>query len=186
MDVAAKVFRDRGYSDASLKEIAERAGMQAGSLYYHFDSKDDLVLTIMERGIAGSREGVERYVDALDDTADAIDRLVAAFTGHLAYLLEEADYAAAFIRMRQQVPPEIRAKLLRKQRGLIRIYAKMFEEARDEGYIDPSHDLSALRQLFIGALNSTPEWFRPRGVPVTVLAEQLGSLMRHGLAHPVN
>jgi AcrR family transcriptional regulator len=39
LDAAAEVFSEQGYA-ARLSDIAERAGMKAGSLYYHFDSRE--------------------------------------------------------------------------------------------------------------------------------------------------
>jgi TetR/AcrR family transcriptional regulator, cholesterol catabolism regulator len=40
LDVAAKPFRAHGYTETSLRDIGKQAGVKAGSLYYHFTSKD--------------------------------------------------------------------------------------------------------------------------------------------------
>ena len=62
MDAAAELFLRQGYPETSLRHIAGAAGMKAGSLYYHFDSKDDLLTSILRQGIAV-------MVDAFDTAA---------------------------------------------------------------------------------------------------------------------
>lgn len=49
LDAAAKVFGTRGYERATLDEVAEIVGIQKGSLYYHIESKEQLLLQIHER-----------------------------------------------------------------------------------------------------------------------------------------
>ncbi|MDP1940010.1 MAG: helix-turn-helix domain-containing protein, partial [Gallionella sp.] len=46
--VAAQLFRQQGYSATTLRQIAEKAGMKAGSIYYHFDSKTAILDEILE------------------------------------------------------------------------------------------------------------------------------------------
>src|SRR5271154_5122899 len=43
LEAAAALFREKGYAEVSLREIAQAAGMKTGSLYYHFESKESLV-----------------------------------------------------------------------------------------------------------------------------------------------
>ncbi|MGG2343638.1 TetR/AcrR family transcriptional regulator, partial [Aeromonas veronii] len=40
LESAAKLFRRQGYSATTLRQIADLAEIQAGSIYYYFDSKD--------------------------------------------------------------------------------------------------------------------------------------------------
>jgi type II secretory pathway pseudopilin PulG len=43
LDAAAKIFRDYGYAGTTMRAIADEADLQAGSIYYHYKSKDDLI-----------------------------------------------------------------------------------------------------------------------------------------------
>ena len=58
LDAAAKVFREQGYANARLADIAELADMQTGSLYYHFDGREDLVAEILRLGVETSWQHV--------------------------------------------------------------------------------------------------------------------------------
>ncbi len=60
LDAAAKIFRQKGYAATRLADIAAAADTQAGSLYYHFDSKEQLLDEVLERGhgrVAETRRG---------------------------------------------------------------------------------------------------------------------------------
>ncbi|NDF38959.1 MAG: TetR/AcrR family transcriptional regulator, partial [Proteobacteria bacterium] len=48
---AAQVFRDKGYAQASMRDIAQSSGMMAGSIYYHYAAKSDLLLAVYSEGV---------------------------------------------------------------------------------------------------------------------------------------
>lgn len=47
-DAAIELFHQHGYNATSLRQIAQRVGVQVGSLYNHFDSKDSLLFRLMQ------------------------------------------------------------------------------------------------------------------------------------------
>ena len=78
VDAAAVEFARSGYSGTTLADVAGRAGLQTGSLYYHFDSKESMVEELIEHYwstlLANYREVVEAYLAGLDvTTAVAVD-----------------------------------------------------------------------------------------------------------------
>lgn len=181
LHAAAQAFRQHGYTSSSLRDIAENAGMQAGSLYYHFDSKEDLAEAVMDEGLLGAEQAARQAVAVLGEHASPIDRIEAAFRGHLGYLLREADFAVATLRMLHQTPDGVRMRHLRKQRAFGRFYGKLFEDAQRAGLIRPEFDLGSLRMLLLGALNWSPEWFDPSGLSPDALVGQLSAMIRHGV-----
>lgn len=173
LDAAAKTFRERGYAAASLRDIATAAGMQAASLYYHFDSKDQLAEEIMTVGVDGSYAAVKTAVAALAKTASPLDQLEAAFAAHLTYLLNQSDYAVAMLRMLHQTPKPIRERILKRQRAFGRLFDRLLKRAQSDGLMKPGLDLSSMRMLIFGAMNWTPEWYATPGLTPSELATQL-------------
>ncbi len=49
LEVAAELFHEQGYEQTPVAQILERTGVGAGSFYYHFESKEDLLLAVLER-----------------------------------------------------------------------------------------------------------------------------------------
>src|SRR3954468_2696393 len=74
LESALAVFAERGYRDASVNEIAERAGYSKGALYWHFSSKDDLFFALLEERIIQSwREGIELLESATPERDMALE-----------------------------------------------------------------------------------------------------------------
>lgn len=62
LSAALTVFRERGFDAATMREVAAEAGMALGAAYYHFDSKDALVMAF--------------YEQAQDEMAPALDSIL--------------------------------------------------------------------------------------------------------------
>src|SRR5439155_25237059 len=63
LDAAAHVFRKRGYGGATVREVAQAAGMFPGSPHHRYPSKDALLLDLMERAINRFSAVVREAVD---------------------------------------------------------------------------------------------------------------------------
>ena len=44
---AAKIIASKGYASATVRDIADASGILSGSLYHHFDSKDQMLVEIL-------------------------------------------------------------------------------------------------------------------------------------------
>ncbi|MGW4230672.1 TetR/AcrR family transcriptional regulator [Streptomyces sp. NPDC004980] len=60
LSIAAEVFAAHGYDATTVRRIADEAGMLAGSLYHHFDSKESMVDEILSTFLAGLRAAYDR------------------------------------------------------------------------------------------------------------------------------
>lgn len=156
LDEAARVFAKRGFSAASIREIVEPVGMLPGSLYYHFETKEALLVAVY-------REGVERIsarVDAAIEGVDAPwDRLEAACIGHLSALLDRTDYSQVVIRIRPDDAPSVATELTILRNS----YEHRFEALLEMLPLPKSVERRDLRLLLMGALNWSQTWFREGG-----------------------
>lgn len=65
LDVAERLFTERGYTAVTLRDIAAELGMRQASLYYHAPGgKEELFVTVTERGFARHRAGLEEALAA--------------------------------------------------------------------------------------------------------------------------
>jgi len=60
---ALQVFRERGFAESTMREIAAVAGVAVGAAYYYFDSKDALVMAFYEQSQAEMIPAIERILD---------------------------------------------------------------------------------------------------------------------------
>ena len=181
LDAAAAAFRERGFAATRLSDIADRAGLQAPSLYYHFGSKEELIEVVLGLGVERTFEHVKRSVSDVPKD-DPLGRLRAAITAHVEMVQETGNYSAANLRLYGQMPDDIRERLQLTQREVGRYWNRLLVDARRAGAIRGDLDLSATRMLILGALNWTAEWYQPSGrLTPRELAELAATIVLDGL-----
>lgn len=182
LDAAAREFRNHGYSGVRLTDIAERIGMKAGSLYYHFESREALVEAVMNLGTHRTHEAVLKRIMSLPSDADHLTRLSAAIETHLLMGLEQSDLSSATIKLIWQVPAEIRERTLAGQRAYGALWRRLLEAARAAGAIRADVELSVVRMAILGALNWAADWYKPQGATPRKIARDITVMVLQGLA----
>lgn len=76
LDTAAEVFAAQGYNATTVRKIADAAGMLAGSLYYHFDSKESMLDEILSAFLTELWEGYDTVLAAGLGPRETIEALV--------------------------------------------------------------------------------------------------------------
>ncbi|WP_052864407.1 MULTISPECIES: TetR/AcrR family transcriptional regulator [Streptomyces] len=76
LDTAAEVFAEQGYNATTVRKIADAAGMLAGSLYYHFDSKESMLDEILATFLDELWAGYDTVLDAGLGPRETIEALV--------------------------------------------------------------------------------------------------------------
>lgn len=59
LDAALRMFCDKGYFQVTVDEIARSSGQSKGTFYWHFDSKDDCLEQVIDRGVRELNEGID-------------------------------------------------------------------------------------------------------------------------------
>ncbi|MGO4392918.1 TetR/AcrR family transcriptional regulator [Variovorax sp. M-6] len=156
LDSAARQFASRGYAATSMRDIAVAASMLPGSLYYHFPSKEELLIAVYSAGV---KELEVAAAEAVQKESDPWLRLEALCRAHLETVLRDSDYAHVLIRVLPDDIPGAAERL----RELRESYETTFRDAVAALPLTPRADRRALRLMLIGALNWAALWFNPQG-----------------------
>lgn len=184
LDQAARLLRTNGYASTSLRDIAAATGMKAGSLYYHFESKEALAEVVMVEGIELVRTAVKDALAAQPNQSDPLSDIAVAIKAHLHALQASGDYASANIRCFAHVPAEMRRRLRKVRQRYEADWSKLIAKARDNGSLGAGVDDDALRYGLFGVMNWTLEWLRPGGPPPDILGDMFFAIMFRGAANP--
>lgn len=152
---SAHEFAVHGYGGASLRRIADAADLKVGSLAFHFPTKDDLVAATLADGVESARTALKEAIAAVPVDAEPVARLCAAVHGHLTALHASDDRAASVVRMVETLPADLRAAHADHERRFARVWLDVLSLGRKEGVVRDDVDLRVLRDLVVGALNST-------------------------------
>ncbi|WP_298268742.1 TetR/AcrR family transcriptional regulator [uncultured Bradyrhizobium sp.] len=180
LNVAARLFREQGYGAVSLRRIAEAAGIKAGSIYYHFGSKDEIVVAILDEGIWAVHDRMRRAVSDVSG-GDAATVLRAAIRAHLRALLDVSDYSSANVRIFGQVPQSVRDANLPARRAYEAEWDGLLSRLKADGALREVVDVRRLRLMLIGALNATLEWFDPERGSAEALASAYADVFLNGV-----
>lgn len=130
---AVRVFSRHGFAAASIRQIADEAGLSTGSIYRHYASKEKLFEALLEQASRGLCEAASRLSMA-GNARDMIHTFTEAFTSDLA-----ADEGAAefFMVMNQgfvtDTPAGTAERLAATQRTLWEAFASLVRRGQAEG-----------------------------------------------------
>ena len=169
---AARLFRRKGFDATSTRDIAAAAGMQSGSPFYHFRSKQALLFAVMEEGM---RHAVERQQQAIAQAG--MDRLPPArqlrllVRHHFEVLLGPgSDFIPVMLYEARSVSPRQRAALAALQGVYEQAWMPVLEALHAAGRLKA--DVKLARLLIFGALNWSVQWFdRRRGATLDALTD---------------
>jgi len=184
LEAAAKLLREKSYADVRLSDIAAAAGIQTGSLYYHFESREALVEQILVDGVDRVFRATVARVEAMPPQASPREKFACAIRAHLETMHEFDDYVAATVRIINQVPQTLVAARRERRRAYLDYWRKLFVEAEAAGVIRPGINVSVCRMLLMGMLNWSMEWFRKDGLSATEVGEQASRLLLDGIMLP--
>ncbi|MEP6423550.1 MAG: TetR/AcrR family transcriptional regulator, partial [Nitratireductor sp.] len=158
---AARTLRDNGYKATTLRQIMAEADMKAGSVYYHFKSKEAIVDEVLDAGLRDLLSGVGAAVEEYREPYDHHARIATAIRTHLNFLFKASEFTSANIRSYGMLPNHLKERH-RKIRHLYgRLWDRILREAQEDGAIRSDIKIVPLRQVMLGALNWTVEWFDP-------------------------
>lgn len=187
LDVAAKLFYDQGYAATTLRQIAQKAKMKAGSIYYHFGSKSEILDEVLDLGLGSVFGSVRTGLRDMPDSASNRERIERAIACHLEALIEHGDYTSANIRIFGQLPKQLKLKHHKLREDYGAFWEQLFLDAQKAGEIRSDILIQPLRMFVLGALNWTVEWYDPKHFPVADLADRVAVLIFDGIStHPGN
>jgi AcrR family transcriptional regulator len=159
---AARLFRRQGFDATSTRDIAAAAGMQSGSPFYHFKSKQALLYAVMEEGM---RSAIERQraamTRAVAATPDVVDRLRLLVRHHFDILLGPgSDFIPVMLYEARAITPRQRALLAELQSEYEAPWTPVLEALHAARRLRA--DVKLARLLIFGALNWSAQWYDRR------------------------
>jgi len=180
IEVAKRLYQEHGSDHVTVRRIAAAAKIEAGSIYYHFSSRDEIMRAVLESGVGGARDEVMQAIAEAGEDSPPLARLRAALVAHLKYTLRE--HFSSRLKSIRRLPKRLRERHMQQERDYAAIFTKLLREADKQGLIKPGFDLSVVRMLMLGSLTWAAEWYDPKGpMAPDDLADELMKLATSGI-----
>ena len=170
---AIALFRQRGFHAATMREIAERAGIESATIYYYFDSKDALLFDIMQVTIRDLLDSSHIAVADAPDPAEALRRFV---TNHVRFHATRSSEAAIADSELDSLEGPLRSEVVSGRDAYEQILRRVLADGQDRAtFGDEDPGLLAKAILTMGT--GVAHWYRPGGrLSVEEIADAIAAL----------
>lgn len=160
LDIARRLFANRGFHATSLRDIAEEAQISKAALYYHFPNKDELY----ERVVIQSLDALVQMVGADVARAQTPTERVRAFVHSSANFLDEhrEHWLAGANAFREAGQTERRGVALHLRDTYEKLLRRCISDGIESGEFRPM-DAAMTTRFLLSALNYVTRWHSPEG-----------------------
>ncbi|CAD5110156.1 TetR/AcrR family transcriptional regulator [Zestomonas carbonaria] len=174
LQTAAHLFRNKGFERTTVRDLASAVGIQSGSIFHHFKSKDEILCSVMEETILYNTALMHA---ALAEAGTVRERVLALIRCELQSIIGGTGEAMAVLVFEwRSLSEEGQAHILALRDAYEQLWLEVLSEAKSAGYC--TGDPFILRRFLTGALSWTNTWYRAEGsMTLDQLAEEALTLV---------
>lgn len=152
LETAMRLFSVQGYSNTSLSQVAKEANVSKALIFWHFENKEQLFRTAIQRTLEPYFINVVDELDGLDE-AEQIKRLVDRYYGFVAENIYSVKFFLALILREEKHPDDVVGHMNELQRVFSNLLADIIDSGRQKGLFRPTVDPAADAGLLMSALH---------------------------------
>ena len=181
LESAAQVIRQKGFHGASMADIAGAVQLRKASLYHHFESKQEILLELLDRALEMLTARMA-HVPAMDLPAD--EKLRLAMRIYLQALNEQGDLVSVLLLEHRSLDPEYHSRHIPNRDRFEKIWRDLVQEGVRDGSFQCENIPLTVRGL-LGVMNWTITWYRPDGkLSIEQVGDHFADIFLHGIAMP--
>ncbi len=160
VDAAGRLFAQRGYHGTSMRDLGKELGLLGSSLYSHVDSKQDLLVEVVEEGARLFEASAEQ---ALEAQGTAGDRLAALIAGHVIVVLDNVDVARTFLNEARMLDAVHRDRIVQARDHYEGVFRSVLADGSRDGSFRSDIDPKMASFYILSVLNALERWYDPTG-----------------------
>jgi AcrR family transcriptional regulator len=175
---AARVFARDGFAAATLDDVARKAGVTKGVIYYYFRSKEEIYTEIRATAI---RDAIERLEANIARGAPPADSLRAAIRDLVGHIFDDLDRFANVLRADSRLSAESRVLVRELQQTYERLMRGIVEAGIKDGTL-ARRDPAVMTFTLLRACLGVADWYRPDGrLSAETIVDQVTEQVLFGL-----
>ena len=159
LETATLLFKEKGYHNTSMQDLADALGMQKGSLYYYIDSKEELLRELLEQATSILGAQIDEIYAADLSPGEKLQR---ALENHGQAIMDHLNLVTVYLQEYRSLPPERLQEALATREHYERRLMQILQDGIASGQFRQV-DVKMTVFGFLGMLNWTHQWFTPEG-----------------------
>jgi TetR/AcrR family transcriptional regulator, cholesterol catabolism regulator len=156
---AAKLFAEKSFGLASIREIAARANISFPRIYYYLRNKEELLYLVAKRGLESS---INSYAKLSENVTDPAEKLRIFIDNHFASAVHSPAEATVLVKETSKLSAPYLGEIQELERQYTETCRTLLEELSRANGKELSRTRSrVLVSLLFGALNSMGNWYEP-------------------------
>jgi AcrR family transcriptional regulator len=178
IEKASKLFREKGFGAASMRDLAEQVGVEAASLYNHIQSKSEILQAICFKV---ANEFIA-YLDAVEASGEPIlKKMELIIRFHIRMMLEQYEYVYISDHEWRHLPEPYLSNFLNQRRSYRKSLSDIIERGISKGEIKPIEPYVAVLTI-LSAISGIDSWQRSRkSISAEVLEANMVKYLIEGL-----
>jgi TetR/AcrR family transcriptional regulator, cholesterol catabolism regulator len=177
LDHAARIFCEKGYEGASMRDLSRATGMSLAGLYHYFASKEELLYLIQKHTFLTI---IENLRGRLQSSSDPEERIRIFIENHVEYSMANKEAMKVLVHEDDTLKNEHGTEVRAIKRDYYRICLDLLEDFQRGRGLQSSGRLAVL-SLF-GMVNWIYTWHNPRvDANAGALAREMGDIFLHGV-----
>ena len=156
---AACLFREKGYMASTLRELAKRSGVQGGSIYHHFSSKQEILYQIMDYTMTNLLFNLK---ESIKREKDPVEKLKKAIRFHIEYHVKNPDETNVTDSEIRSLMKGKYDRIVRKRRNYEKIFRQILEEGIKSGVM-VVNDIKLVTIAILQMCTGISYWFKENG-----------------------
>ncbi len=178
LDAALELFAANGFNGTSIRDIARLTGMTISNIYYHYGSKEGLLIAILERA---TREIVDGLTEVVNRDIDPLERFKLLLRAHFDLLINIGRKEANVLFLEEE---HVSRFIKPFQIEILDIYRKELQTLKSAGYVS-QENLTILAFNVFGVINWHLRWYKPGGrLSLDEVANELVDFVFYGICGP--
>lgn len=177
LKAAARLFRDNGFERTTVRELAKEVGIQSGSLFHHYASKQEILRNVVEQTILLNTELMQLSISQNQTSQDKLQALILCELQSI--LIDTGNEMSVLVYEWRGLNEHNQAQILALRDKYEQLWLDILNEAYQEGLITLQPNI--LRRLLTGAISWSVNWYNPKGdLSLEELAQMTLSLALKG------
>jgi AcrR family transcriptional regulator len=176
---AAELFREKGYAASSMRDLAQKLGLEAASLYSHIKSKEEILQNLCF-DMASEFIKSLNVVEAKSTTAT--EKLTHGIIGHIQVMAKDLIASAVFMNEHRHLSQPYLREFLLLRINYINRFKNIIQQGVEQGEFKETIDRKLAVMTLFSSLNWMPLWYDPNSaIDPNELGKQLADMLVNGL-----